>query len=301
MDINFKTEGNSAEIHFANVEDWVKFPKDKAAQAAQGLEVNNDYSALSEIRVHCESDFSETAFRNFKNGDQNTVNIIARVADEAVRKEIHEAGIKNTFDTTEFNSLESFNMYNDESGMMLDSTAYHMGEENCMVNFDIIEDVKPIIWIACNIGGLSEVQPEQFKNRGIALIRTIHALERTGVSVGLIGYSNAKLDGSAGIKYALQTIVVKQPENSLDETTLINLFADCSAFRTIGFAVRATITNDEDTGGTRKIDKGALKLSHANGHTTVILPYDNMKQYFCADKATQWTFDQVKKQAAISI
>ena len=119
----------------------------------------------------------------------------------------------------------------------------------------------------------------------------------------MIGYSKAT--GSGISTTALQTLVVKHPHHALDESTLINVFADVNAFRTIGFTVRAIITKQRGRspimGSTMTTTASDYKLSYASEHDLVILPYQNMDVYNNPETATEFTLEQVRNQAKVTL
>lgn len=272
----------AAAVHFDSVEQWCKY-------AAANVLDNDDH--FFEHQTFC--------------GRYTGVEMVRRIRDrecsEATRREVHAKSVHLPPLSTETDERDGMTFYNDECGLFYDSVADLNGEQDCMITFDMQVIERPVIWIACNIGALYNFKESQFKNRGIALIRAIHALERAGVSIGLIGYSKASGGYMSGHDTALQTMVIKQPDNALDESTLINVFAGKNAFRTIGFTVRATLTNDRwEMGSTMTVTPADFEASYATGHDLVILPYQDINVYNNADTATDWTLEQVKAQAQIS-
>jgi len=272
----------NSEIHFDSVRAWVDY----------ALAIDSDNYASSAYMFNKANQKDD--FFGFRDGAQVRDEIVKRECSEEIRKEIHKKSVTLPPISSTSEELAQDDIFYDESGLYCDMTAYYSGEEQCMINYDQQSQVKPVIWLACNIGALAGVVDEQFKNRGVSLIRAIHALERAGVSIGLIGYSAAAGD----FGYTVQTIVVKQPDNALDETTIINVFAQCACFRSIGFATRCTVTESMVAGGTRTVTKDNFKLSYANPDDLVILPYTrNMDIYDTAEQATDWTIQQIKQQS----
>ena len=274
-------EGKKRYMHFESVDDWAEYAKDNL--------IKDDESLI---------DYDEH-FKGVYTGREMIKRLAARECLERTRKAVHEKSLYLPPLSTEQNEREALTFFNDESGLFLDSNAYFNGDADCMINYDIAETERPVIWIACCYGANCNVSEKQFINRGIALIRTVHALETAGVSIGLVGYSKVGYDGTT----CLESSVVKSPSNSLDETTVINLFADKNAFRTIGFATinigfkknRATHQTSSQRATVKEFEK-----SFARGHKIVMLPYDDMEVFRDVDKATDWTLEQVKKQAELT-
>ena len=96
-------------------------------------------------------------------------------------------------------------------------------------------------------------------------------------------------------------MIVKKPEQALDESTLINIFADCAAFRSMAFAISAYLVNDGHSGATKRVTKDQFKLSYASEHDLVILPYKQMSVYDDAKTALDWTLEQIKAQVSITL
>lgn len=184
-----------------------------------------------------------------------------------------------------------------EEGQFFNSTAYFAGDEEYMYSYEPTPVEKPIVYIACNMGALANVELEQFVNRGASLIATVKNLEAQNVSVGVIAYTDASDDEFAQV---LQTIMVKSPEHALDESSLVNFFADCGVFRNLLFVTRHFLSNNEWTGATREVTHEDFKYSQADGHELVLLPYSkhSMRIYFDTQKSVDWTLDQVKEQVS---
>lgn len=242
---------------------------------------------------------SRDGFAGAHNGVELGKRISARQCDENTRKKVHKHSVTLPPVATELDDGLTF--FSDQQGLFLDSQAYYNGDEDCMINFNIQESIKPIVWIAANIGGLGDVSAKQFVNRGVALIRAVHAMERAGVSIGLIGYNKSSMSGKQ-VKSVLQTVVIKHPDNALDESTLINVFADKAAFRTIGFgAISGMMKSPDSMGATESPIPSDFKLSYANEHELVILPYTEMYVNDCPETATEWTLEHIKAKANISL
>jgi hypothetical protein len=279
-------DSKNPQVHFENVAEWLEYA---AANCGNDEHFNDMY---------------DQHFQGGYTGKQMLERVNARTCNESTRKEVHKKSVNLPPLASETSEQDLMSFYASESGLFLDTVAYHNGEQDNMITFDLAATVRPVVWIACNIGGMARDKPKQFRNRGIALFRAIHALERAGVSIGLLGYSKASGAGASN-DTALQTIVVKQPDNSLDESTLINIFADVAAFRTIAFTVRGIITEQRrrspDMGCTMSTYKDDYKLSYASEHNLVILPYGNMTVYNTAESATDFTLEQVREQTDVKI
>ena len=214
---------------------------------------------------------------------------------EKIAKKVHD-GV-TSFKMSDIAPVDTFEIYHDESGMMLDSTAYFNGEENCMINYDQVQSVRPIVWLACSISAGACESEDYFVNRGIALIRAVHGLERAGVSVGLLAYISGR-DSQNG-EVAINTIIVKQPQNSLDETTLINCFCSAAFFRHYGiFLLKIQIT-DKGCGVVTTPTVKDLSGSYAQGQKMVLIPHQG--SFNSLESATNTITANIKEQAEILI
>lgn len=222
-------------------------------------------------------------------GNQLTQNIRDRKANmaliEQVRAKATKLSVKRTTDTT-----EDFTLYQDEYGLMLDSTAYFNGEEKAMINYDIQEGVKPVICIAVSIGANGSFEEYHFINRGAALINLVHELERAGVSVGIVGYSTTRdMKG--------YTVVIKQPNQAIDETTLVNTLCQYEFLRSIDFAMDALIKNVRVGRMSVTIDKDILAntLAQVDKDNIVLVPYDSASNYGTPEQAQEHILNIVKE------
>ena len=221
--------------------------------------------------------------------EQLDANFINReVQDKAVQKRIHDNATTPLYLSNASASMDTFDMYNDEHGLMLDSNAYFNGEEDCMINVDVIQKAKPVIWLACSFGASAGHGTDYFVTRGTALISVIHCLERAGVSVGLVAYKTAEING----RITNLTCVVKEPQNSLDEATLINTFATPALFRHYAIAWLAAYCECESAGHSIGIKVAAFDTSFADTSNLVIIP-QNIK---CNDykETTKLIIDMVR-------
>lgn len=295
MEYIIDSQPKSSQAHFNSVDDFIEVAKNLHANDLEGIpHIKRHSDAMEHLTVeHANDDLEWFGGIDHK---QTAYNFEQREChSESVRKRIHDGAAPTMFNTTEFSQLDDLNIYHDEIGMMLDTNAYFNGEENCMVNFDVTATTRPIVWLACTMGGGASRGDDYFINRGIALIRTIHALELAGVSVGLVAYTASVSSGER----AFITAVVKHPQNSLDETTLINVFATPSLFRHYGIFLLHIFISCSGCGRPAEPKKGEFDKSYAKGHKLVVIPQKG--DFYCADEATRNIIKEVKDQAAITI
>lgn len=297
--ITYKTigeRGGNIEIHFPTVRDWYSYALNQ-----------DDKTLYDNVRRFIDDfNFSEHRSNNKWNGSVNGAQFRDQLAQftapDDLRLLVNKANKLQLppMSTTVAEQNEQ-QILMDESGFLCDMNSYYAGEENCMLSIDETPIERPLIWIACSFGGTSNIEPEQFNNRGIALICAVHALERAGVSVGVLGYSYASIGGGQGS--INQTVVVKNAGEPLDEITMINMFARPCTLRGLGFAVRAAVTNDDEMGSSTDTPDSGLLNSYCGVPREQIakLPYSAMQIYNNPLKATKWTLEQIKKQTNIII
>ena len=308
MDTNIEHRHSKTEddyhIHFSSAQDWAQYALELAERAANGTLKDLHSKRLvserikSEIYDNMQDNKQYDDWRNFKNGTDNHKAIMDRTCDKDIREKVNSVTTNLPPLSSGFAPIVEQQFYHSDVGYFMDFAAEAAGVDDCMLNIDDLPIQRPIINIAVNFGALANAKPEQFINRGASLIAAVHALERVNVSVGVVGYSSARC---YTFNKGFQSIVIKRPQDSLDETTLINMLTDYSAFRTIDFTIRHYITASMLAGSTRSATSEDFKLSYANTDNLVILPYDNMRVYNSPTSALEWTLKHIKEQVDIDL
>lgn len=242
-----------------------------------------------------------SSFTGYKTGHELRDDVYNRRCSETVRARVHAAAIDvNSFQTGQQDN-QQVDMYHDESGLFLDSNAYFNGDEFNMVSLEFQQQTKPIVYLAVCIGADSSWEDYHFQNRGIAAIRAVHALERQGVSVGVLGYTVAE----TGSQRIILTVIIKAPEQALDESDMINTLTNCTMLRTAGFqlrmyAARGTLRN---VGLSCDMKKRDLKHAGLGDNELAILPYSHGSedQYSTIERATAKLTEAINKQTSITI
>lgn len=135
-----------------------------------------------------------------------------------------------------------------ESGFICDMNAYYSGEDDCMINMDYAVKPAKTMWLGSSIISQGGVRPDSMINRGVALIRAVKTLQTSGYNVGLVAY----IHGSNSGRKSLVTVVVKQPDEPLNENSVAAAFAHPSFFRTLGHNAVARL-NNSDYGGMNQL------------------------------------------------
>ena len=266
--------------HFENVAQWSEY----------GLDTYNT-SSLND----------DSGFTDYTTGKQLNNMLVNCKAPAKARKAVSEA-LAVSADTHEAGA-PVYTLYNDMSGIICDITAHTMGEYECMLNYDIQEQARPTIWIACSFGALSNAKEYQFFNRGIALIRAVKDLQSKGNSVGIIAYSSCEHEEYSGkmgarVDTHTQTVVVKRPQDELNESTMINMFTLPATLRTLGFCVRYNDLGSE-YGRTITLPRKALAHTDFAHEKIVILESDGQLYNFkTADKGAQYIQKQIENTKA---
>jgi hypothetical protein len=248
-----------------------------------------------------------TEFTGYVDGYTHRDNIFSRRCNEEVRARVHASTIELNHGTTGQQDQQVLDIYHDEEGLFLDSNAYYNGDEFNMVSMQQQPQTKPIVYLAVCIGAVWSWENKHFQNRGIATIRAVHALERQGVSVGVLGYSVALVDSNYGLKEqrAVMTIVIKAPEQALDESDLINTLTNCTTLRTLGFQNRLYLIDDksDDVGASKTLTKNDLKHAGLGDTELAILAYkhDDAAHYETVEKASKLLTASINKQTSINI
>jgi len=138
---------------------------------------------------------------------------------------------------------------------------------------------------------LGGVAAEVMTNRGVALIRAVKTLQTAGYSVGLVAYLYGKAKSNT-----LVNVVVKTPDEPLNETLVAAAFAHPSFFRTLGHNVAAKLNGCN--GGMNSLKKPAndlFKDSFIDSEQLVIL--DGCFEYKDCEtpyRAEQWIINEIE-------
>ena len=178
-----------------------------------------------------------------------------------------------------------------EAGFMPDMTAYYSGEDEYMINMATVTTQSRTIWLASSIISSGNVTAEAMINRGVALIRAVKTLQTAGYSVGLVAYlyGNAKSN-------TLVNVVVKTPDEPMNETLVAAAFAHPSFFRTLGHNVAAKLNGCN--GGMNSLKKPSNELfkdSFIDSEQLVIL--DGCFEYKDCEtpyRAEQWIINEIE-------
>ena len=245
--------------------------------------------------VDCKFARMSDDFTNYTTGKEFTDRIKANNAPESLKARVRDA--LEVSAPEQVKEVELFDIYHDQAGLFVDMTAYTMGEQDCMVNFDIVNAPRRTLWIIAPFGAYASATDAQFANRGVALIRAVKHLQASGVDVGVMGYSTCTTDtNNTYASIHTQTVIVKHPQNELAESDFINVFATCNALRSVGFAVRKADMNCE-RGSTQTMLKTHLKGSALEHEKVLLIEADQQMINFRApEKAEKFIMNQVNKE-----
>ena len=248
------TKNNERHDHFDSVHEWL---------------------ALASVNAHKSRYYEQSSdFTGFTTGKQLTQRIQSNNAVSSVLSRAQDE-LQNNVELHTSIQPEMM-LQHDEQGMFIDMTAYTSGDEYAMINCEIVEQPKKVVWLAVSFGALARAKDYQFANRGIAVMQGIRHMQAQNISVGIIGYSACRQhdcapDSSYG--YHSQSIVIKEPNAQINESLILNMLADCATLRTIGFAIRAHCTGD-DHGATITMKKNLLNNTRFADEKLLILDAD---------------------------
>ena len=263
---------NAAVSHFDNINEWM------------------EYAARSNCAYARRSD----EFTNYTTGKEFTDRIKANNAPESLKARVRDA--LEVSAQEQVKEVELFDIYHDQAGLFVDMTAYTMGEQECMVNFDIVNAPRRTLWIVAPFGAYASATDAQFANRGVALIRAVKHLQASGVDVGVMGYSSCSTHDNQYAGKHTQTVIVKHPQNELAESDFINVFATCNALRSVGFGVRKADIECE-RGSTQTMLKTHLKGSALEHEKVLLIEADQqMINFRSPEKAEKFIMNQVNKE-----
>jgi hypothetical protein len=144
--------------------------------------------------------------------------------------------------------LDTFNLEPREQlthgtdGFLFNSGAYYAGEQDYMLTIESRPTESRTIWLALDIISRGSVDAMAMTRRASAVIRAARTLQTCGYSVGLIAYIN----GIHSNGNAFVSVVVKNPDEDLNENVLANTLAHPSFFRTIGHNAVAKLMKDSN-------------------------------------------------------
>jgi hypothetical protein len=260
-----------------------------------------------------ENEFYNNAqqFNGYSNGFEQRDNVYNHRCDENIRARVHAATLDINQDQTGQQEQQMMDLYYDDSGQFADMNAYFGGEENCMVSIEMQPQTKPIVYIAVCMTSSARWNDEHYLNRGIAVIRAVHALERKGVSVGVLAYAVSRVDDTITSRAnrkpqrAIMTVIVKAPENALDESDLINMMTGAGMMRNAGFQNCYYVLGQASSGlgQPQTLTREDIKHAGFDGIEMAVLPYtsDQHRQLTNIDDAVKLLTTEVNKQTSINI
>jgi hypothetical protein len=144
------------EIHFASAQSWVEY-------AAKGLENKGTFNYDTEqvIKGFMTDDYSHSEWNGYRNGEQNTKRIINREVNQETATAIHAAPME-LYASNAQQEESTYSLYADEQGIAFDANAYFNGDENCMLNYDLQEQARPIVTISSFIGATAGADKQEF-------------------------------------------------------------------------------------------------------------------------------------------
>ena len=250
-------------------------------------------------------------FNGYMDGYQQRDNAFKRVCNENTRARVHAATLDINQDQTGTQEMQVMDLYHDESGLFLDSNAYFNGDEFNMVSIEAQPQTKPIVYLAVSIASAAQWEDIHYCNRGIAVIRAVHALERKGVSVGVVGYAVSMVTDTKISKSnrkpqrAIMTVLVKAPEQALDESDLINMLTNAGMMRNAGFQNYYYVLGAASSSLGRPQTLTRADMQHASMGDVEIatLPYNNSdkEKFSTVEGAVELLTAAINKQTSITI
>lgn len=239
----YHTEDNkSKEVHFNSVDAFIRYSTDAK---------------------HCESYNRKDDWTYNTTGSQVAAMVLNRAAKHELLKMIDHSIELDDINLTTTTTAPT--LAYDESGIFCDVNAYLAGEEDCMLNLIDKPQQSKTIWIASDIMSWGAVSAKTMVNRGVALMRAVKTLQALNYSVGLMAY----IHGDNNNTKVLASIVVKRPDEPLNESLLVTTFCHPAFFRAVGHNCIAKLNKRNGNSGSMNpvnTDSATFKRSYAD-HT----------------------------------
>lgn len=289
---NLGQESGTSEMHFDSFPTWAKWC----------LDITNDVSDPERGLLYASSKggyHAKECMGSGYNRDVTGAQVIKRIEERDVKEKMRNLvtdrlnGLKVDIQT-QFEEVEAPALFIDESGLMLDSTAYFSGEESCMFNYDMTHTTKPVVWIAETLAMNSGFDDRRCANKCAALIAVIRACELQGISVGIVGYSSTSTMNG-------YTVTLKQPSDYLDEAMLLNLFADRDCMQTLDFCTDGYIKNYRVNGGVTTMTDECLYRGFSGAHNIVKIPCQDQGNYNSVEDAIKFYKDSIQSDTGVKV
>lgn len=220
-----------------------------------------------------------------------------------VLKDVQERTIKNSLARridegaklldirAEIEDFEQNGVYLDQTGITCDLGAYYAGEDDCMLNYDVVTTQRPTVWLAINTVCSASAPAANFINRGIAVANTISTLQANNINVGVLAY----VYGRSTEDSSLTTVVVKAPDEALSMPLVTTAIANPAFFRALLHASNAKITGRTGYNPPKdKINASMFKHAHVDENNMIILNGDwTLANFSTLEKSEKFLIDTV--------
>lgn len=163
---------------------------------------------------------------------------LAKVARDGLPVDgIEAARISNDAVTTMERELDfpAFSSFYDVSGSNVDVARYLSGEQECMINYHMVDTprVGRVITLVVSIAASSFVDPEKIVERGREIMSLVFAIEKIGFQVEL--WADLLNSGYSGKQGRLR-VKVKSPGEELDSARIMFAFTHPAMLRGLALA-----------------------------------------------------------------
>ena len=124
------------------------------------------------------------------------------------------------------------------SGAEVNVDAYVAGQPECYMDFDDVEENKPVLRVGVQFSAQAKYSTQCFTNRGSAMLSLVEVLERGGIPVELWGYAYTEYCG----KTQRIDILLKASSEPIDTDKIAFVLAHAAFYRHIGFAVKCYLS-----------------------------------------------------------
>ena len=121
------------------------------------------------------------------------------------------------------------------SGSVVDVVAFIEGRPDCYMDFEEIEDSRPVLKVGVQFSAQAKYSSQCFTNRGSAMLSLVEILEASGIPVELWGYANTQYCN----EIQRIDVLLKPSSEPIDIDRIAFVLAHSAFYRHIGFAVKS--------------------------------------------------------------
>jgi hypothetical protein len=177
------------------------------------------------------------------------------------------------------------------SGSVVDVAAFIEGRPDCYLDFEEIEDSRPVLKVGVQFSAQGGYSSQCFTNRGSAMLSLVEILEASGIPVELWGYANTERLKNRDKKQRID-ILLKSSSEPIDVDKIAFVLAHAAFYRQLGFGVKQWFSKEK--GETFGDPKNCQSCELSDDAFDVVTPYSPS---FLRDTVsiTRWITETCKK------